>query len=56
MAVDKGVIIGAGIGGLSTAIALQQRGVGVRLYDTAQTLEPVGAGILVPPNAMAIPA
>ena len=48
------LIIGAGIGGLSTAIALQRRGVALRVFEAASTLSPVGAGILVPPNAMNI--
>lgn len=48
------LIIGAGIGGLSTAIALQGRGVAGRVFEAASTLSPVGAGILVPANAMNI--
>lgn len=48
------LIIGAGIGGLSTAIALQGRGLAARVFEAASTLSPVGAGILVPANAMNI--
>jgi len=48
------MIIGAGIGGLATAIALQKRGMAVRVFEAASALSPVGAGILVPPNAMNI--
>ena len=47
-------IIGSGIGGLTTAIALQQQGIDCTVYDAARQLAPVGAGILVAPNAMAI--
>ncbi len=50
----NGIIIGAGIGGLTTAIALQQRNINVNIYESSPTLLPVGAGILVPPNAMAV--
>lgn len=41
----RGIIIGAGIGGLSTAIALQKKNIDVRVFDSAPRLSPVGAGI-----------
>jgi salicylate hydroxylase len=44
-------IIGAGIAGLSAARALQQRGIGVRVYEQAEQLAEVGAGLTVTPNA-----
>jgi len=47
-------IIGAGIGGLTTAIALRQRGFGVRVFEQAPTLKPVGAGIILANNAMQV--
>jgi 2-polyprenyl-6-methoxyphenol hydroxylase-like FAD-dependent oxidoreductase len=47
-------IIGAGIGGLATAIALRQRGVRADVFEAAETLRPVGAGILMQPNAMTV--
>ena len=50
----QGIIIGGGIGGLCAAIALKQRGFEVRVYESAPELKPVGAGILVAPNAMNI--
>lgn len=50
----KGIIIGAGIGGLSTAIAMQMRHINVTVFEAATSLNPIGAGILVPPNAMTI--
>lgn len=48
----KGIIIGAGIGGLTTAVALKRSGVQVAIYEAAPTIEPVGAGIMMAPNAM----
>ncbi len=50
----KGIIVGAGIGGLSTAIAMRKRNIDVKIYEASDRLSPVGAGILVPPNAMII--
>lgn len=50
----RGIIIGAGIGGLSTAIAMQMRDINVKIFEAAHQLNPIGAGILVPPNAMTI--
>ncbi|MBV1915604.1 MAG: FAD-dependent monooxygenase [Pseudomonadales bacterium] len=50
----KGIIVGAGIGGLSTAIAMQQHHIDVKIYEASNKLSPIGAGILVPPNAMII--
>lgn len=50
----RGIIIGAGIGGLSTAIAMQKKNIDVRVFDSAPRLSSVGAGILIPPNAMTI--
>lgn len=48
------VIIGGGIGGMTAAIALRQRGLAATVYEAAAELRPVGAGILVPPNAMQV--
>lgn len=45
-------IIGGGIGGLTAAIALQQKGFEVTVYESAATFEPVGAGIVLAPNAI----
>ncbi|WP_462172821.1 FAD-dependent monooxygenase [Pseudoalteromonas xiamenensis] len=50
----KGIIVGAGIGGLSTAIALIEHNINVKIYEAASTLSPIGAGILVPPNALIV--
>lgn len=48
------VIIGAGIGGLTTAIALKQKGFQVSIYEQASEIKPVGAGILLANNAMQV--
>jgi 2-polyprenyl-6-methoxyphenol hydroxylase-like FAD-dependent oxidoreductase len=47
-------IIGGGIGGLTTAIALQKRGFNAKVYEAAPELLPIGAGILMASNAMQI--
>lgn len=41
----KVVIIGAGLGGLTTAIALRQQGIAVEIYEAASKLEETGAGL-----------
>jgi salicylate hydroxylase len=45
------LIAGAGIGGLTAALALAQRGIEVKLFDQAEKLEEAGAGIQLSPNA-----
>ncbi|MEL7311937.1 MAG: FAD-dependent oxidoreductase, partial [Pseudomonadota bacterium] len=45
------VIVGAGIGGLTCALALRQRGWRVQVLERAKSLETVGAGIQLSPNA-----
>lgn len=47
-------IIGAGIAGLTTALALQQKGCKVTIYESAPEIKPVGAGIVMASNAMQI--
>ncbi|UUZ94179.1 FAD-dependent monooxygenase [Paenibacillus sp. P25] len=46
------VVIGAGIGGLSAALALLQQGWRVSVFDKAARLEEAGAGIVLAANAM----
>ena len=47
-------IIGAGIGGLTTALALEQKGFTPTIYEQAKSLKPVGAGIILASNAMKV--
>jgi salicylate hydroxylase len=47
-------IAGAGIAGLSAALALARRGFQVRLLESAETLEEIGAGIQLSPNAVRV--
>lgn len=47
-------IIGAGIGGLTTAIALEKKGIRVRIFEQAKEIKPVGAGIILANNAMQV--
>ncbi len=52
MAAARTVIIaGAGIGGLTAALALAQRGFEVTLLEAADRLDEVGAGLQLSPNA-----
>jgi len=50
----KGIIIGAGIGGLTTAIALAKKGIGVTLFQETNDIKENGEGIFVPPNGMKV--
>src|SRR4030095_16897045 len=45
-------IVGGGIGGLAAANALSQRGIDVRVYEQAEQLAEVGAGVGVAPNGV----
>ncbi len=45
---------GGGIGGLTLAIALQRAGVEVTVFERAPKLAPVGAGIVLAVNALAV--
>jgi salicylate hydroxylase len=48
---DSILIAGAGIGGLTAALALARRGLRVTLFEQAENLEEAGAGIQLSPNA-----
>lgn len=52
MAIKETVIIGGGIGGLCTAIALQQNGFEVRVYEKVKKFGEVGAGLTLWSNAI----
>ena len=45
-------VVGAGIGGLTTAVALQRAKLPVVVYERATALEPLGAGLSLWPNAV----
>ncbi|WP_103068740.1 FAD-dependent monooxygenase [Aquimarina sediminis] len=47
-------IIGAGIGGLTTAIAFEKYGIEYQLFEKAPALNEVGAGIWLAPNALQV--
>ncbi|MET9802906.1 FAD-dependent monooxygenase [Streptomyces sp. NPDC006368] len=49
---SRAVVIGSGIGGLTAAVALHQRGWHVTVLERAASLRPVGAGIGLAPNAL----
>jgi 2-polyprenyl-6-methoxyphenol hydroxylase-like FAD-dependent oxidoreductase len=48
----KLLIIGGGIGGLTTAIALQKKGLTVQVFESATEFKPLGAGLVLAANAM----
>ncbi len=50
----RAIIAGAGIGGLTTGIALAQADFNVTLYERANKLEEFGAGLQLTPNATRI--
>ena len=49
----KAIIIGGGIGGMALALALRQQSVAAEVYEQADALREVGAGLVLWPNAMA---
>ena len=49
----KAIVVGAGIGGLVSAIALERAGIDVEIVETATRLGEIGAGLSLWPNAMA---
>ncbi|MFI8321340.1 FAD-dependent monooxygenase [Streptomyces sp. NPDC085529] len=52
MSQHRAVVLGAGIGGLTAAVALHRRGWTVTVLERAADLAPVGAGIGLAPNAL----
>ncbi|MBE9075982.1 FAD-dependent urate hydroxylase HpxO [Romeria aff. gracilis LEGE 07310] len=50
----KVVIVGAGMGGLTTAIAMRQAGYEVEIYDRVSELRPAGAGISLWSNGVKV--
>jgi 2-polyprenyl-6-methoxyphenol hydroxylase-like FAD-dependent oxidoreductase len=52
MKITRISIIGGGIGGLTAALALQHFGYRVAVFEQAQELREIGAGVTITPNAM----
>jgi salicylate hydroxylase len=50
--IGKVAVIGAGLGGLAVAIALQKLGCDVHVYEKAQDFRPVGGGLGLLPNGL----
>jgi len=48
------LIIGAGIGGLTAALALRRAGFDAHVYEQADALREVGAGVAISPNAIKV--
>ena len=47
-------IIGGGIGGLTTAIALKKKGIDFEIFEAFPEFKPIGAGIKLANNAMQV--
>jgi salicylate hydroxylase len=54
MAAEPVLIAGAGIGGLTLALALLQRGLDVRIYEQSAGFDIVGAGVQLGPNGLRV--
>ncbi len=50
---DDVLVIGAGIGGLTLALALHRTGIACRVFEAAAEMLPLGVGINVLPHATA---
>ncbi len=50
----RAVIIGGGIGGCVTAMALHAKGIDVTVYESVRELAPLGVGINILPHAMSV--
>jgi 2-polyprenyl-6-methoxyphenol hydroxylase-like FAD-dependent oxidoreductase len=51
---EKVIIVGGGIGGLGTAVALHQAGIPVTVYEQAEAIGQVGAGLTLWSNALRV--
>ncbi|MBB2794362.1 UNVERIFIED_ORG: salicylate hydroxylase [Rhizobium pisi] len=54
MPVEHAVIVGAGIAGLTAALSLSRRGISSEIFEQADELTEVGAGLQLSPNASRI--
>ncbi len=48
------LVVGAGIGGLTAALALRRAGFDAHVYEQASVLREVGAGVAISPNAIKV--
>ena len=48
---DDIIIVGAGIGGLTLGLALQQAGIPCRIFESAPEIKAIGVGINLLPHA-----
>jgi salicylate hydroxylase len=48
----QAVVVGGGIGGTAAAVALARAGIGIQVYEQAQQLTEVGAGVSLAPNGL----
>jgi salicylate hydroxylase len=48
----KVAIVGAGIGGLTAAVAMHQRNIEVEVYEQSSQINEIGAGVSLSPNAI----
>ncbi|KAK8059145.1 hypothetical protein PG996_009075 [Apiospora saccharicola] len=48
------IVVGAGLGGLATAISIAQSGSRVNVFDAAKELQEIGAGLQLTPNSTKI--
>ena len=48
----RAVVVGGGLGGMAAALALVRAGIDVRVYEQAQRLTEVGAGVSLAPNGL----
>lgn len=48
----RAVVVGGGLGGMAAALALTQAGIDVQVYEQAQRLTEVGAGVSLAPNGL----
>ena len=48
----RAIVIGAGIGGLSAAVALKKAGIDCTVFEAVKEMKPVGAAISIWPNGV----
>jgi 2-polyprenyl-6-methoxyphenol hydroxylase-like FAD-dependent oxidoreductase len=48
----KAIVVGAGIGGLTTALSLHAAGIDVEVFETVRDIKPLGQGINLQPNGV----